>query len=284
MSPNKGIAARRGWAPCVAALCVTMFAAAAVMSMASPAAASPAPASAAAKTPAPPASQAPTVDDIVARYIKTCGGLDRIRAIRTLREKGRVNAGPNREALVTRERKRPDSSRVEFTLQGVTSVYASDGHQGWRMSPFDGDTAPTPLPEEVVSEAAEQADIEGPLVDWKAKGHTIALDGTETVGDHQAYKVRLTLKSGAVRYEYIDTKTFTRLRADSTRQVHGHPVKIETTFSDYRKTDGILFPRQIEIEAEGRPQKLRIDVEKVEVNPPLEDARFAMPPTAPATQ
>ncbi|MCI0409671.1 MAG: hypothetical protein L0191_14105 [Acidobacteria bacterium] len=55
-------------------------------------------------TPAPPAPT-PTVDDIVARHVAACGGLKKIRSIQTLREKGRITAGANRQALVTRELK-----------------------------------------------------------------------------------------------------------------------------------------------------------------------------------
>jgi len=231
---------------------------------------------AAAVAPQTPAKPTPTADQIVARYVAARGGLEKIRSIQTLREKGRLTAGADRQALVTRELKRPSRSRFEITVQGVTGVFVSDGQRGWRMSPFDGDTEPTALPAEVVSEAAEQADIEGPLVDWKAKGHQIEMAGRETIDGHDAYKIKLTLKSGAVRYEYIDTKTMYRVRTDSTRQVHGQPLQIKMTFGDYKKTSGTIFPHQIDIAAAGRPQTMHVVVDTVEVNPPLAEDRFAM--------
>jgi outer membrane lipoprotein-sorting protein len=225
---------------------------------------------------AAPAASDPTVDEIVARHIAARGGLKKIRAIQTLREKGHVTAGANREALVTRELKRPSRTRFEFTLQGVTGVFVSDGQHGWRVSPFEGDAGPSPLPDEAVKEAAEQADIEGPLVDWKAKGHQVELAGRETVDGREAFKLKITLKSGAVRYEYLDVKSLYRVRADSTRQVRGHPVQIQTTFGDYKKTGGVAFPHLIEVSAVGRPQRLRVVLDSVEINPPLSDALFEM--------
>ena len=223
------------------------------------------------------ATPAPTVDEIVARYVSACGGLKKLQSIQTLREKGYMTAGADRRALVTRERKRPNRTRFEVTVQGVTGVFVSDGLQGWRMSPFQGDEAPTPLPAEVVEEAAEQGDIEGPLVNYKAKGHQVELAGRESVGGREAYKLKLTLKSGAVRYEYLDVKSLHRVRTDSTRQVRGRAVQIQTTYSDYKKIRGILFPRLIEVEAAGRPQKLRVVVDTIEVNPTLGDDRFEFP-------
>jgi outer membrane lipoprotein-sorting protein len=128
-----------------------------------------------------------------------------------------------------------------------------------------------------VAEAAEQADVEGPLVDWKAKGHQVELVGRESLGGRETYKLKLTLRSGAVRHEYLDAKTFHLVRTDSTRTVRGRAVRMTTTFSDFKKTGGVLFPRAIEVAAAGRPNRLRVVVEKIELNPPLSDARFASP-------
>jgi outer membrane lipoprotein-sorting protein len=220
---------------------------------------------------APPA---PTADSIVADYVAARGGVAKIRSIQTLRQKGNAITSDGREAVVVRELKRPGKTRFEFTVQGVTGVYVSNGDTGWQVSPFDGDMTAKPLPAEAVAEAVEQADIEGPLVDWKAKGHTLELVGHAVVSGRDTYKLKLTLKSGAVRYDYIDVKTHYELRMDTSRLVRGAELQIETTLSDYKKFSGILFPCKVEIAAAGRPQKLRIVVDSVEVNPPIDDARF----------
>ncbi|HYN41277.1 MAG TPA: hypothetical protein VE129_05850, partial [Thermoanaerobaculia bacterium] len=156
-----------------------------------------------------------------------------------------------------REVKRPGRIRFEFTVQGVTAVFASDGQQGWKVYPFDGETGPQSLPEDVVMEAGEQADIDGPLVDWKSKEHQIELVGREVVDGREAYKLKVTLKSGGVLFSYLDVKSKYLVRTESTRQVRGRPVRMETTFGDYRKTKGIPFPHLVEVRAAGRPQVLR---------------------------
>ena len=223
------------------------------------------------------AATPPTVDKIVAKYVAARGGLTKIRAVQTLRQKGHVTAGPNQEGVVTREIKRPAHTRFELKVQGVTAVFVSDGTRGWKVDPFQGDAEIKPLSDQVVAEAAEQGDFEGPLVDWKAKGHKVELAGKEDLAGRPAYKLKVTLKSGDVRYQYIDAASMNLVRVDSTRQVRGRPVQIQTTFGDFKKTDGLLFPRFVEVAAAGRPNTMRIDVESVEVNPPLSDARFAMP-------
>jgi outer membrane lipoprotein-sorting protein len=227
---------------------------------------------------APPTT--PSVEAIVADYVTARGGLAKIRAIKTLRQTGRIFEGQGREALVVREVKPPGRIRVQFTIQGATAVFASNGTTGWKVSPFEDDMALKELPDEVTHEAIEQADLEGPLVDWKAKGHTVEFAGNETVSGRATYKLKVTLKSGAVRYSYIDAASHFEVRVDSTRQVKGRDLKIETTFADHKKTGGVLFPRRIEIAAEGRPQHARVVVDKVEVNPTLSDALFERPSPA----
>ena len=112
----------------------------------------------------------------------------------------------------------------------------------------------------------------------RPRGTRVELAGQEDLAGRPAYKLKVTLASGGVRYDYIDAKSMNLVRT-STRQVRGRPVQIQTTFGDFKKTDGLLFPRFVEVAAAGRPNKMRIDVESIEVNPSLSDARFAMPAT-----
>jgi len=217
-----------------------------------------------------------TVEEIIARHVEGRGGLEKLRSIKTMKETGRITAGEQRSALVTRERKRPGRMRLQFTVQGVTSVQVIDGHRGWRMSPPDGHLEPEPLPEEVETEAAEKADIDGPLIDWKAKGHKVELAGSETIEGRETYKLKVTLESGAMLHTYLDAESFIRVRSDSTRHFRDRAVQVTTTYSDHKKTDGILFPRLIEVVAVGRPQQLRVVVDSIEINLPLSDERFAM--------
>lgn len=213
------------------------------------------------------AASDPTVDQIVAKHVAARGGLKKIRAIETLRQEGRVNAGGGREALVTRELGRPSRVRFEFTMQGVTSVFESDGTRGFKVDPFDGVMERTPLSDAVVAEAAEQADLEGPLVDWNAKGHRVELLGRAVVGGREAYEILLTLASGATRREFVDTKSFQLVRSVATRNFRERPVEITTTYGDFKKTKGVVFPRRIEVEAAGRPNRLVVIVDTIEVNP-----------------
>jgi hypothetical protein len=226
---------------------------------------------------APVTGAAETVDEIVARHVKARGGRAALAAVRTVRMSGHATAGPGRQAFVRREIARPGRIRTEFEFQGTTGVYAWDGSSGWRVSPLDGHFEPAPLPADEAALAAEQADLEGPLVDWKAKGHSIALLGTEALPGGAAHRLKVTLKSGGVRDVWVDATTGLVVKTVTTRRWRGRDVALETTFADYREASGVAFPRTIEAGVPGRPRRLRIVVEDVEVNPSLDEGRFRMP-------
>jgi outer membrane lipoprotein-sorting protein len=220
---------------------------------------------------------AQTVDEIVARNLAARGGKPALDAVRTLRMSGRAIAGPGREAIVRREIARPGRIRTEFVFQGTTGVYVWNGTEGSRVSPLDGSLDALPLSEDAAAMSAEQADIDGPLVDWKAKGHRVELVGTETLPGGAAQDLKVTLKSGVVRHIWVDAKTGLMVKSSSTRKVKGHEVALEVAYDDYQETAGVRFPRSIEMSASGRPQRLKILVERVEVNPTLDDSRFTLP-------
>lgn len=224
---------------------------------------------------APPAT--PTLEELLASHFTARGGAVRLAAIESLRMTARVRSSGGREAVVVREVERPGRIRVEFTSQGLTGVYAWDGERGWRVSPFDGELEPSAMPEESARSAAEWSDIGGPLLDWKEKGHAVELLSLEPVGGREAWKLKVTLKGGGVRHFSLDALTFQHVRTLATRTVRGRAVETETTFGDYRATGGVMFPHAIEVGIVDRPRRLRLQVDKVEINPALADARFRMP-------
>jgi outer membrane lipoprotein-sorting protein len=219
----------------------------------------------------------PTLDEIVAKHVAARGGLQALHGLRTVRMTGHAKAGPGRDAIVRREIARPGRIRTELEYQGMTGVYAWDGTAGWRVSPLDGSLDAEPLAADDAVGAAEQADIEGPLVDWKAKGHTVELAGTETLPGGPAHVLKVTLKTGGVRRIWLDAASGQMVRAESTRRLRGHELVVETTYSDYQPTNGVSFPRAIETGVRGRPRRLRITVDSVETNLTLDDSRFKMP-------
>ncbi|HEX6899083.1 MAG TPA: hypothetical protein VF789_05190 [Thermoanaerobaculia bacterium] len=224
------------------------------------------------------ADKADKVDEIIAAHLAARGGKDRIQALRSIRETGTMTASDGRVARVVREIQRPGLFRLEFTYQGTTSVFAYDGKAGWQIAPLQGQFEPRAMPPEADSAGgADQRDIEGPLVDWRQKGHVVELAGRESLAGAEVDKLRTVLQGGGVRYDYVDVASRMVVRSDVPRVVRGHRVEMQSTFSDFRKVSGIVFPHHIEIRVKERPQVLKVVVERIELDPALDPASFQMP-------
>ncbi|HEX7487075.1 MAG TPA: hypothetical protein VF332_13050 [Vicinamibacterales bacterium] len=222
-----------------------------------------------------PAS-AQTLDEILARNLKAKGGLDKLKAVQTIRMTGTMTVGPGMEAPFVMEQKRPNSMRMEFTLQGMTGVQVFDGKTGWQLMPFSGRKEAEPLPEDALKQLEEQADFDGPLVDYKAKGHTLELVGKEKLEGSDVYKLKLTLKNGDIRYIYLDADQFLEVRTEGTTKIRGTDVEGESTIGDYKEVGGLMIPHAVESGQKGSPQKMKMTIQKVELNVPIDDARFKM--------
>jgi hypothetical protein len=231
----------------------------------------------------PAAAHAPaslSVDQIVERNVTARGGLTAWRAAKTLTIAGEMDAGgkPNHALPFVLKEKRPRKSRLEIVFKDQTSVQVYDGTQGWKVRPFlNRNEVETYTPAEMKSAAAEQ-DLDGPLVDYAAKGTQIAVAGTEPVEGHPAYKLKLTLRNGDKRLLWIDAGSFLELKMEGEpRKLDGRLRKVAVYFRDYKTEHGLTTPRVQETAVEGVKQTYKMTVTRVAVNEALDDALFQKP-------
>jgi outer membrane lipoprotein-sorting protein len=225
---------------------------------------------------------AQTVDEIVAKHIAAQGGMARLKAIQSMRMTGDVDAGAT-QAAFSQVYKRPMKMRLDITVQGLTMTQAYDGQNGWQVVPFSNNKDPDPLTADDLKHVQEQADFDGPMVDYKQKGNTIELMGKEKIAGADAYHLKVTLKGGDVREFYLDAVTFLVSKAVVKSMVRGTLVEVESTIGDYRDVGGLKFPFFIEqhpVGGQGAAQK--ITFKKIEPNAPVDDSIFKMPAVAPA--
>ena len=221
-------------------------------------------------------SRAQTVDEIIASNIKARGGVEKLQGLRTTRTTGKLIVGSFRVGYV-QENKRPEKVREEVIIQGMAQTQAYDGGTAWQISPFMGRKDPERMSQDDAKSLVLDADIEGPLVNYKEKGHKAELVGHDSVEGTDCYKIKLTLKNGDVRYYFLDADSRLELKTETQSNIRGAIQYTETFYGDYEQVDGIYFPFAIESGEKGSQQRQKTDVEKIEVNVPLDDALFSMP-------
>ena len=226
----------------------------------------------------PALAEGPTVDELIANNVKAHGGMDKLKAVKSIRTAAKISLGQGLEAPGVEEKVRPNLWRQEFTLQNLTAVQAYDGATGWKIDPFQGKKDPELMGPDELKQSIEQADFDGPLVDYKDKGNKVELIGKEPLEGTDAYKLKVTLKNGDVRYFYLDADSFLELKMESKR-INQQGTEVETfiNIGDYKEVDGLIFPYSFEAGAKGHPETQKITIEKIELNPVIDNARFKMP-------
>ena len=223
---------------------------------------------------------AQTADEIVEKFIKTVGGMEKIQAVKSLRRTGKFTGGGGFEAQLVEENRRPNLVRQEFIIQGMTGVTAYDGRTGWKIEPWNGKKDAEALSEEEMKGIVEDSDLDGPLVNYKQKGVKVEYVGMDEVEGTEAYKLKVTLKSGDVRYYYMDTDYFVPIKIDTKRTVRGAEREYETLLGDYKQVGGWYLPHYVESGPKGSPNRQKVTYDKIEANVAIEEARFRAPAVA----
>jgi len=225
--------------------------------------------------------QAQTVDDVVRRYLEARGGTVKLRTVQTLRLTGTMEL-PGVSAPFVLEIARPGRMRTEFSVEGQKGVRAWDGRTAWEQLPLPGER-PRPMSPEDAAEARAQADVDfSPLVDAAAKGYTVELMGRDRLPGGDTWKLVVRGNDVPARTMHLDAKTHLVVQTVDFRTVEGREVEFVTEVGDYRSVNGLVFPHRIDVGPKGSPERQRLVIRKIEVNPPLDAARFAMPGGRPA--
>jgi len=263
------------------------------------------------KTAAPKLSAA----QVVEKHVAARGGLQAWRAVQTLSLTGKMDAGYGdsaaRSAKMAREglgasakrahaevvtaaakdkaeqqvqlpfrleMQRPQKSRLEIDFAGKTAVQVYDGTSGWKLRPYLNRNEVESFTAEEAKTAAGTGDFEGPLVDYAAKGSKVEVEAVEPVEGHDAYKLKLTLKSGTVQHFWIDAHSFLDVKVEGApRKMDGRQHNVFTYQSDFRSVQGVMIPFVLETAVDGYRETHSMHIEKVTLNQKLDEAAFAKP-------
>ena len=127
----------------------------------------------------------------------------------------------------------------------------------------------------------EEADFEGALIGYRAKGASVDNLGSIDVDGAPAYALRVSLKNGDQQTYYIDPDAMLTVRVVTRQRLRGAEVLTQTDYGDYEKVAGVYFPFEVATGPKGSSVQQRVTYNKVTANPPIDPAIFVRP-TAPA--
>ena len=229
----------------------------------------------------PQSLSAQTITQILAKVYVARGGLTKIRAVKSERVSGTISFGSEASGPFVVELKRSLKMHMTLSVQNQTMVRVFDGTQGWANNPFAGKVNPEPMTDEDLKNISEEADFDGPLMEFAKKGNKPALVGKDKVEDKAVWRVKLTTKNGDVRYYLFDAGTFLLLKWEGKRQAEGKEFPVESYFRDYRDVEGLKFSFQIDSGSSATDLTQKLVIDKIELNPEIPDSEFAKPAAPP---
>ncbi len=227
---------------------------------------------------------AQSVDEIVKTYFENTGGYDNWGTLKGIKMKAKVNQG-GMEIPLEIVQLSDGRTYTKITFQG----------QEIKQGVFDGETLwntnfQTMKAEKSDAEATENMkldanDFPDAFYDYKSKGYTAELMGTENIDGADVFKIKLVKEPKKIdgkevediTYYYFDTEGFVPLMQESeVKQGPAAGMIQQIKMSDYDEVDGFYFPfAMIQGTKGGQSQPLKI--ESIEVNPEVDDSEFTFP-------
>jgi hypothetical protein len=218
-----------------------------------------------------------TAEELVNKNIEAKGGLEKIKAIKSVRIKGKLTMAWGLAAATQQENQRPNLVRETTALQGMTAIWAYDGSTGWQVQPFEGHKDPELMGEDDLRDLLLDADFDGPLVDYKEKGNKVEFLGHDIVDGDDALRLKVTLKNGDIVYYFLDPDTFLEIRKEVQEFIRGSVREAVFEMGSYKPVAGVMYPYSVSQGSKANPSQRTTTIEKIEVNVPIESSDFAVP-------
>lgn len=212
---------------------------------------------------------AQTVDEVIDKYINALGGKQKLKALRSIKIEGSLSNQGTSLGLVT-SIINGVGIRIEISVPNVGNGYQIiTPTKGWSFMSFDGSPKPRELSAAELSASQAGIDLQGALFNYKQKGSKVELVGKEMVDSLNCFKLKITFKSGDIKYYFIDDQQYQRVKLLATEMVNGVPTESVTVYSDFKRTpEGYLFP-YTQVSRTGTLQ-----IKQVTINPAIKATIF----------
>ncbi|HEX6169228.1 MAG TPA: hypothetical protein VFZ33_06015 [Chitinophagaceae bacterium] len=211
---------------------------------------------------------AQTAEEIVTKHVDAIGGTAPWKKINSIYYEGKLTV-QGAEVNVTLTALNGKGVRQNLTIMGMTGYQIITPAAGWNFMPFQGQTTPEAMTADELKASSDDLDVQGKLVDYKSKGHTIEYLGKDDVEGTECFKLKITTKAGNVETVFIDPKTYYIVRTVQKRIANGQESDVPTNLSNYQKLpEGIVVPFSIALPFG------ELVISKAEVNKPVDESLF----------
>lgn len=220
---------------------------------------------------------AQTAEDIIAKHLENTGAANwsKVKSIK-MEATIAAEAAPGMAIGWTMVALRDQAARMDVSIMGMTQTSTVKGGEGWSTNPFAGQMDPAPMAADEVKVMMSMTDIDGSLVGYKEKGYKVEYVGREDVDGVSAYKIKMIKEDDKVEYLLFDPEGYFEIMKIDVDDVDGETVESKTTYSDFKRQDGIVFPFTMQ-QSNPAVGNSTINLTTITLNPEVDMSVFEMP-------
>jgi hypothetical protein len=214
---------------------------------------------------------------ILQKHLRVRGGVEKLKAMKTLRIKGWELLYPVEAGLPWKlEQSRPNKFREEATVHGMVEVHTFNGTEGWITIPWAKENKPKAMTPEQV-DALKENDFDDPWIQALEHPQDLHYQGPTRFNGTPVLQVQWTLGNGDELVGYFDQEVGLEIMRERIHREMGNEYKVRWESLRWQTVKGIAFPFETVRRAVARGLRLKILVESIEVDPVIPDARFNKP-------
>lgn len=219
---------------------------------------------------------AQTVEEVINEYSTRMGGLEKYKSIETIKMTGSVTV-QGMELPITVQVVNGKAVRTDVEVMGSSVISAYKDGKGWKQNAFAGAPDPTDMEEKELEDIKPQIHVTNALMDYKANGATVELQGKETVDGKEAFKIKYNPSSGKnpTTY-YLNSSDYSIIKTVTRTELMGSEVDLETYFTNLQEVDGRKFYMGRLQKADGNEFQ-DIQFKTIELNVPIDESIFNKP-------
>ena len=219
-------------------------------------------------------ASAKTADEVVETYLLTCGGLEKLAAVKSICLEAEMEEGAEASTIII-IKEQNKFCRTEMIKAAENAFLLITEKGAWAFS-AQGQNFAEEISCKKIARLQLQLDIVGPLVDYLAKGHMVVMMGKELFEENSCFKIKLKTKSSVELLLWLDAKSY-RIKQSSFSEAGSQAMLTQTFYKNYTEVDGIKFAQNVIARISSSNQVQREEelfFKKIQLNPAIDSTIY----------
>jgi outer membrane lipoprotein-sorting protein len=226
---------------------------------------------------------AQSADEIIETYFENTGGAENWANVHGLKMTASINQMGMEIPIEMVQFK--DKMYTKISVQGMEIKQGVfDGETLWSTN-FMSMKAEKSDQEDVDNVRNELAEFPDPFLNYREKGFTVELMGTESIEGSDVFKIKLTKTPMVIDGEeipnvsiyYFDSENYVPIMLhEEVMDGPGKGMIMESKMSDYQEVEGLYMPFSMTQGVKDQPGQ-PITISSIELNPTVDESEFEFP-------